>query len=131
MSTPDVAVVVEREVDVVAQTRLTESRPQTGQRTATSEPLAPPARRQQPERRREDGARPLLGPAVEAPRPLPRLDPLGGEVGELGGERDRRREVMRLTKLVCSLSPSGAQSSSSWATSPGCSSPQPQANSIR
>ena len=66
------------------ETRLTETR--TPGSAPPAHPVAARGRREQLERRREHRPRPLLGPAEEAPGPLPRLDPRRGELAELGDE---------------------------------------------
>ena len=85
----DLAIVVKRKVDVRTADEV--HRHATADRTADrdADAVAGPAIRQQPERGREDRARAVLRPAEEAPRPLPRLDPLRCELDQLGAERIR------------------------------------------
>ena len=66
-----------------------------------AEPLLASAGCEEEERRREHRARPLLRVAEEAPRPLARLDPPGGEVAELesGLLQPRRHQIEELSRL--------------------------------
>src|SRR5437764_12731077 len=58
-------------------------------RTAHGDADAPTGRalRDEPEGGRKDRPGAVLRPAEEAPRPLPRRDPLRGELGQLAAER--------------------------------------------
>src|SRR6476646_1678056 len=79
---PDLAVVVERDVDVRMRDEV--ERQPAAARAAHGEPHRPVRRREEGERRREDRTRLLLGIAEEAPRPLAAPDVYGGELAELG-----------------------------------------------
>ena len=120
-----VRVGVERDVDM--RLRHEVDRGRVARRAAHGHGDGLGAGREQAERRRRDGSRRVLAVAEEAPRPLPPPDPRGRKARELGA-RSSRRDVIRLTYVSSSSSPSGAQSSASWPTSATCSSPHAQAN---
>src|SRR5712691_10282443 len=73
----DLGVVVEREIDVLVRDQV--DRGALAGRAADGEAERAVAGGEQEERGREDRARSLLRIAEEAPRPLPGLDPAGGE----------------------------------------------------
>ena len=81
----DVAVVVEREVDVLARDEV-DREPAAGRAAHRDQRAARLARSAASSQKADGntGRGALLGPAEEAPGPLPRLDPLRGDVGELG-----------------------------------------------
>src|SRR5207244_4087748 len=81
---PHVRVVVERKVDVRARDEVDRDRRARGAADGDADVVA--TRAEEEERRWEDGSRPLLGIAVEAPGPLSRLDPPRGELAELDGD---------------------------------------------
>src|SRR4051794_40861183 len=79
----DPAVVVPGQVDVLARDEVHREPHARRAADGDADEAVAVARREQPERRREDGPRPLLRVAEEAPRPLARLDPPRGQVAEL------------------------------------------------
>ena len=78
------------------ETRFTETREQTGQRTASADGVA--ARSEQRERRRKHRPRALLRVAEEAPRPLARLDAPRRHFRQLVGD-GVERDVIRLRNV--------------------------------
>ena len=128
---PHLAVVHERDVDVRARDQVDRDLAARGAAHREPDAVAARRRREQLERRREHRPRPLLGPAEEAPRPLPRLDPRAPRARRARRRAPRRARSSGSRTASSSSRPSGAQSSSSCVTSPGCSSPQPQSNSTR
>src|ERR1700736_317511 len=88
----DLGVVVERHVEMVLRDEVDRGLGTT--RTANGEPdrvALVPRRREQEERGRKDRSRLILRVAEEAPGPLPRADPQGGELRELRFERLQAR----------------------------------------
>ena len=79
----DLGVVVEREVDVLVRDEV--DRDAAACRATHGQAEGAVARSQQEERGREDGPRPILRVAEEAPGPVAGLDATDGEVGQLGG----------------------------------------------
>ena len=102
---PDLAVVVERQVDVLVRDEV-HRQPLAGG-AAHGEPERAVAGRQQEEGRREHRPRPVLRVAEERPRPLPRLDPRRRDLAELARHRldARRHEVQEDARLEAERRP--------------------------
>src|SRR5579884_3067874 len=108
---PHLAVVHERHVDVRPRDEVHRHPPARRAAHGDADAVAVGRRREQLERRRVDRPRPLLRPAEEAPRPLPRLDPRRRQIAELVADRldprrhqvDERRPVLHAERRPVEL----------------------------